>query len=581
MEEEDFNQRINELREDSNNEGAREGLLARATLKSLSKQQWISWLAVEGAIQNNEEMFVGVLDAALADYPHSPELWRVYIEHSANKLPALKEAAKAAGFIDTGLWTELREADPAHVIEYFKQELRYPVPYYSDLKTELESFCKSQSAPIPDVPTPPEIETLKETGEDFSTEANSIRIVQACRSSTIAERALDQHPYSEALWLLLVRIDPKNLSNSGRAVRFCPSSGAIWSFVIRTREEPNYAGLSYAKDDKSASIILGALISKFPDRESEIVKQAMEAASFRSEEGQQLLFEQQDYLLEKTGRHQDRIAFLRKAIEQSPQRTNLWIRLANATQTLHGDNAARSILKEGISRVTVNKSDLLNAWVRFESTAGENQFDSLLGFITDEICREITEKPPEKEEPFERRTVFVGGFNELTKKRELFELFGSVGTVEHIRMKKGFAFVQYQDFEQAQKAITNLDGSILNGTRIEVKPHQRVETFTVYLRFPNSTHPTDINDFIRSKSHVQHFRTRIANAPSDSKDGPSRGYGFVDVFTKEDMAELLRLNNQPFLNGKLHVERAKTDRRTAKKSNTASDDEAKDFFNLH
>ena len=74
------------------------------------------------------------------------------------------------------------------------------------------------------------------------------------------------------------------------------------------------------------------------------------------------------------------------------------------------------------------------------------------------------------------RKFYVGNLPYETEETELQELFGRAGTVETVRVMRdmatgrarGFAFVEMSTDEEAQKAITALDGTQVGGRNLTV-----------------------------------------------------------------------------------------------------------------
>lgn len=74
--------------------------------------------------------------------------------------------------------------------------------------------------------------------------------------------------------------------------------------------------------------------------------------------------------------------------------------------------------------------------------------------------------------------IYVGNISRETTEnavREEFEQFGEVTSVSLIKdkftnMLKGFGFVEMPQKNEAEKAIQNLDGSMLNGRPLTVNP---------------------------------------------------------------------------------------------------------------
>lgn len=74
--------------------------------------------------------------------------------------------------------------------------------------------------------------------------------------------------------------------------------------------------------------------------------------------------------------------------------------------------------------------------------------------------------------------LFIGGLSFSTTEKELIEELEKYGTILAVRLvmdsytgkSKGFAFVTYEDADQAQSAIASLDNQEFGGRRIGVKP---------------------------------------------------------------------------------------------------------------
>ncbi len=72
--------------------------------------------------------------------------------------------------------------------------------------------------------------------------------------------------------------------------------------------------------------------------------------------------------------------------------------------------------------------------------------------------------------------IYVGNIQRETPENEVKELFETYGKVESInlirdnysKMLKGFGFVEMNDEAEAQNAIKNLDGQLLNGRPLTV-----------------------------------------------------------------------------------------------------------------
>lgn len=72
--------------------------------------------------------------------------------------------------------------------------------------------------------------------------------------------------------------------------------------------------------------------------------------------------------------------------------------------------------------------------------------------------------------------IYVGNIQRETAEHEVKDLFAAYGNVDSInlirdnytKMLKGFGFIEMNDEAEAEKAIKNLDGQMLNGRPLTV-----------------------------------------------------------------------------------------------------------------
>ncbi|CAH1158764.1 unnamed protein product [Phyllotreta striolata] len=65
--------------------------------------------------------------------------------------------------------------------------------------------------------------------------------------------------------------------------------------------------------------------------------------------------------------------------------------------------------------------------------------------------------------------VFVGGLTYRVKERDLEKFFRKYGRIREVSMKNGFAFVEFDDYRDAEDAIYELNGRDLMGEKISVE----------------------------------------------------------------------------------------------------------------
>ncbi|XP_065225342.1 serine-arginine protein 55 isoform X1 [Planococcus citri] len=65
--------------------------------------------------------------------------------------------------------------------------------------------------------------------------------------------------------------------------------------------------------------------------------------------------------------------------------------------------------------------------------------------------------------------VFVGGLSYRVRERDLEKFFQKIGRVMDISMKNGYAFVEFDDYRDADDAVYELNGKELMGERVSVE----------------------------------------------------------------------------------------------------------------
>ena len=62
--------------------------------------------------------------------------------------------------------------------------------------------------------------------------------------------------------------------------------------------------------------------------------------------------------------------------------------------------------------------------------------------------------------------IFVGRLSHQTSEDDLYRSFERYGKVGRLSLKKGYAFVDFEDARDAQDAMRDMDGRDLDGSRI-------------------------------------------------------------------------------------------------------------------
>jgi len=82
----------------------------------------------------------------------------------------------------------------------------------------------------------------------------------------------------------------------------------------------------------------------------------------------------------------------------------------------------------------------------------------------------------EQRQPVQNQNrIFVGGIGENIQKEDLENLFSKYGRLTNVWVAQnppGFAFVDFDDQQNASDAVTEVDGQELNGSTLKVAPYR-------------------------------------------------------------------------------------------------------------
>jgi len=67
------------------------------------------------------------------------------------------------------------------------------------------------------------------------------------------------------------------------------------------------------------------------------------------------------------------------------------------------------------------------------------------------------------------RRIYIGKLSQRTRERDIEDTFSKYGKINAVDLKRGYAFVEYDDERDADDAIRAMDGNELDGARIVVE----------------------------------------------------------------------------------------------------------------
>uniref|UniRef100_A0A8C6A7R9 RNA binding motif protein 19 n=1 Tax=Marmota marmota marmota TaxID=9994 RepID=A0A8C6A7R9_MARMA len=150
------------------------------------------------------------------------------------------------------------------------------------------------------------------------------------------------------------------------------------------------------------------------------------------------------------------------------------------------------------------------------------------------------EEEEEDEESLPGCTLFIKNLNFSTTEETLQQVFSKVGAVRScsvsrkknkagVLLSMGFGFVEYRKPEQAQRALKQLQGHIVDSHKVEVRISER--TCPLYMLCV----PARMAIYLLPTSHVTFGELKTVRLPKKmTGTGTHRGFGFVDFLTKQD-----------------------------------------------
>lgn len=152
--------------------------------------------------------------------------------------------------------------------------------------------------------------------------------------------------------------------------------------------------------------------------------------------------------------------------------------------------------------------------------------------------------------------VYVGNLKDGVTEDQLQGLFGKHGRVSRIDVKKGFAFVEFEEANSADEAIRALDSQEFEGSRLRVEASRgrREGDGGRYDRYLNDRSRAPMRSDYRVvvenlspntswqelKDHMRQAGDVVFADVIRGGDGRSKGHGVVEYRTLEDMKRAIR-----------------------------------------
>ncbi|XP_055628134.1 serine-arginine protein 55-like [Toxorhynchites rutilus septentrionalis] len=163
--------------------------------------------------------------------------------------------------------------------------------------------------------------------------------------------------------------------------------------------------------------------------------------------------------------------------------------------------------------------------------------------------------------------VYVGGLPRNTRERDLERFFKGYGRICDIMIKNGYAFVEFEDHQDADDAVYELDGKDLLGERVSVEqargkprggdvrrggrsekarggsrygPPRRSKYRVIVKNVSSSVSWQDLKDYLRQAGEVIYADTHR----------PRRNEGIVEFETRRDMEKAIDKMDDTELNGR-------------------------------
>jgi arginine/serine-rich splicing factor 4/5/6 len=72
--------------------------------------------------------------------------------------------------------------------------------------------------------------------------------------------------------------------------------------------------------------------------------------------------------------------------------------------------------------------------------------------------------------------IFIAKLNPRVREKDLEHSFSKYGSIKHILIKSGYAFIEYDNYKDAERAVRHMDGKTLEGQRIVVEHASKLKS---------------------------------------------------------------------------------------------------------
>ncbi|GMR47340.1 hypothetical protein PMAYCL1PPCAC_17535, partial [Pristionchus mayeri] len=443
---------------------AREEMVAKFPLPV---NQWLLWIEDAKTLEPTPSEMEDLFRRALADHPSSSEVWTEFVlwgcgagEELARTI--FEDAITSIGLrVDKGgaIWEAYTDYEEARMTEgddkqervvfsLFARSLRVPTTALKSMRERYDDFAggKTDQAMVNSFKTTlkqlvelekweEKLEKSEESIEEFHEYLEyEMEGGDPARVQSFYERILEKHSLDENVWLNYtnyltehLKIPATTLSVYRRAVRFCPSSCALWQSLFLAMEKANIdeseisalwpaakLNIGSADDGRALYRTYAFLLKRKLDVQGGEIEYAPVADVL--DEGNEVLSEYFPRQWDPQGEYRRMQAFFHYNKMKNATKGRLiwedilasgggrlaerWIEAATL-ERIYGNVAhARTLFNKAVNSVADHPQQVFNAFVQFEREEGSmDQLEKALAKVNSQLSRRAEMPPPrEKKE---------------------------------------------------------------------------------------------------------------------------------------------------------------------------------------